>query len=220
MCHKLCPCCKSVLYKSGMKRLETLDEHVSCVEPSLKMSYKCTNDECDAYDYAIWNEYGEVYYSKKKDVNWIDNNNAPFGTFQRRINVEVYKEDENCHWFTFPCWPMKGWKCRKKYIYTSNEDGDILKRKLTLEWTIPEGNLEVYHVWGYKMLIHGIKDSLRLWKDYYPEKGKDINQYPLANLKQRIDRSEWKNAEWWRKASAYFAKFIFWYEGIKSERSA
>ena len=92
----LCPCCKTELVITGQARLETLDEHVSSVDPCLKDKYECPNPSCATHEKCCWNDLGDCYsktYGEK--LPFIDDNNGPFGSFTRRINIEIYKKDEN-----------------------------------------------------------------------------------------------------------------------------
>jgi hypothetical protein len=121
----LCPCCKSELAHTGEARLETLIEHVECCFPAFKPKYECLNKNCRAFKNACWNEDGEYYIEKGGVVvkDFIDNNNAPFGSIFRQINVECDKKDENKRI------NLLFVMVEIRYKYTSNQNGDILSRK-------------------------------------------------------------------------------------------
>jgi hypothetical protein len=200
-----CPVCKIELVVWKKLHLETLDEHVCNPNGpvSLKDAFRCPSKICETnfktYEPKVfWNEGGELYSSPApcsvSDISFIDNNDAPFGSLCRQMNVEIHKKDENKLLFKFPCWPLKGWKLRSRYSYKSNLDGDILIRRFHLEWIRNDG---VYHIWGYRMLIFSLRHT---WNDY--KFGR------CDNLKNSINRGAWPRAEWWRKINAKVAKLI------------
>jgi hypothetical protein len=199
-----CPVCKTELVVWKRMRLETLDEHVSNPNGpvSLKSSFRCPSKTCEANDWILdkprvfWNEIGDLYqWGQAKyplEIPFINNNNAPFGSFQRQMNVEIYKKDENKLLLKIPCWPLNGWKLRSRYSYKSNRDGDILSRGLHFDWITNNG---VWHVWGYRMLIFSLKHTWRNWKNGNYEE-----------LNDAVKRASWPRAEWWRKINAKVAK--------------
>jgi uncharacterized protein YbaR (Trm112 family) len=184
-----CPVCKSELIVNGQERLETLMEHVDCREPSLKDSYICSMKECPTHKAGVrWNESGELYckdfYLESKLYKYIDNNNAPFGSFQRQLNVEIYKKDENKKFNIF------GWTVEIKYKYKSNENGDILKK-----W--PKINLwqrdHTLYIPGIHMFLYCVKKHFAKYNpDYY-----DDFVLPVR-----------KNDDWWRYAAVYVIRAL------------
>ncbi|KKK69100.1 hypothetical protein LCGC14_2937450 [marine sediment metagenome] len=118
-----CPVCYDKLKVTGQARLETLNEHIW--DP-MKDKYECVNVDCPAFIHkAFWNEDGEYYIRDfKAKISFIDNNNAPFGSSQRQMNVEIYKKDEN-----YILLNLYYFKIKVKFDYKSNENGSILKRK-------------------------------------------------------------------------------------------
>lgn len=185
-----CPSCKSELVVKGQERLETLVEHVECIEPSLKDSYICSNSDCVTHEFGIrWNDNGEMY-SKKfsyKDKIFIDNNNAPFGSFQRKLNVEIYKKDENKKFKIF------GWIVEIKFKYQSNEDGDILKKSPKINLWEPAGDHHVLYIPGIHMFFYCVEKHFAKYNpDYY-----DDFVLPVR-----------KNDDWWRKAAVYAIRVL------------
>jgi hypothetical protein len=116
-----------------MLKLETLDDHIFDQEPTLKQSWVCPSG-CAASG-VCWSDDGEAY-GPVSNIDWIDDNSAAFGSFQRKLNVEIYKKDENFRLCVLP-WPMRDWKVNVKYRYVANEDGEILSKKWYLEWVRP-----------------------------------------------------------------------------------
>jgi len=210
-----CPVCKTELVVWKQLRLETLSDHVfdpnGEQEIPLSDAYRCPSPFCctnvggkagEMYEPRVfWNSNGDLYSNgTSKDIPFVDNNNAPFGSLNRRLNVEIYKKDENKHLLTIPCWPLKGWKVYKKYSYQSNENGDILKRRFHLEWITNEG---IYHTWGYKMLIFCLKGTFREWYEIRKNHG---NTFCRKSLEASIKQASWPRCEWWRKINARVAK--------------
>jgi len=139
-----CPSCKSELIFSGEAKFayqEGIDLDLKAYAKSFYFcnNFKCTasgeddvkkrtvliekEKKCDPLKKRIfWNEYGELY-GLCQNIKFIDDNNSPFGTHSRKINVEIYKKDEN---FLF----LNVWfyKFMIEYKYKSNEDGCIIKR--------------------------------------------------------------------------------------------
>lgn len=133
-----CPVCKERLYITGKARMETLSEHVENVEViSKKDKYECLNDKCQAYNKVFWNFNGETYTNRQfgffilDEIDFINGNNAPFGSFQRKMNVEILKHDED--FYLFKKW-FGGFSLKVMFKYKSNENGDIIKRKPYLQW--------------------------------------------------------------------------------------
>jgi len=196
-----CPRCKSDLVQGKDMPLETLSEHVCDPNgtPCMKPSYHCSNPNCEAgHEHVIWDQDGETYGGR--DIKWIDDNNAPFGSFQRKCNVEIYKKDENYQLCRIPCWPLKDWKVKVNYYYGSNEDGDILSRKAGLEWITNEG---VWYIWGTSMLRFGLSQIYRDWKTL---RSNPNDEFVKGDLIEYVERAKDKDAQWWRKLSGVFAR--------------
>lgn len=68
-----CPFCGNVLIKTGEQRkLETLDEHVSNSEPTLKDVYVCSNNSCKFGRYRMYNFFGDAYYRNILEFDKLD----------------------------------------------------------------------------------------------------------------------------------------------------
>lgn len=154
-----CPVCRERLVVTGKARLETLDEHVSDPNgtPALKIKYECSNEECATHKKLMWEEGGGMYhgwdtpYSEK--FPFIDGNNAPFGSFERCTNVEVYKEDEN-----FDLFKWWGGKVRVVYRYTSDNDGNILTRRRKYEiWVKERDKCYTHYISGWSVFWYMVR---------------------------------------------------------------
>ena len=193
----LCPICRTELIVTGQERLETLSEHVCDPngEPSLKDKYECPNRECVAFGELCWNDWGERYgggFNFPEEL-FIYKNDAPFGSFQRKANVEIGKHDEDHPLFGLETrWGL----IRVVYKYTSNTDGDILSRKRTYEiWSKDRGGIGYYvHPLGIHMLIFCIKDFHRKLKQGRLDK-EDL--YPRV----------W-DKRWWKKLSCWYSRMF------------
>ena len=213
-----CPACKAELIPYKKLRLETLDEHISNPngEISIKQAVCCSNKECQTIGtkgpIVFWNEDvfnmgGELYVSHEYDyplhtrIKYIDNNNAPFGSFERQSNVECRKHDEDRLLFTIPKWffMLKGWKVYLKWNYKSNEDGDILQRRPHLEWITDKG---IHHLWGTSMLSFSLRGTYRDWKNYK----KNQCKWSLNHLQDSVKERGMRNPQWWRKVNAFVAR--------------
>jgi hypothetical protein len=177
----LCPSCKTKLIVDGQARLETLDEHVSAPndEVCLKDKYICPNTDCKISSCSYWNEYGEFYCDKfseirklEKDGAFINNNNGPFGSFQRKINVEIYKKDEE-----YVLFDLGKYRFEVTFNYKSNEDGDILKRKRHLTiWEKDENSggyiycQNFFHSLSRKVKIFHIQRGMKRTPDIFSNK--------------------------------------------------
>ena len=195
-----CPVCKSELIVTGQERLETLDEHVSCVEEiSFKNKYECSNPNCPTQGVACWNEDGEFYvndWGKSNSLQFIDNNNAPFGSFQRQANVEIYKKDEDYTLLT-----IGRYRFKIKFHYISNKNGDILKRKWKLEIWVREHKFggEMLYISGIHMLLFSICRFHRNIRNL--KKGCD---WCRNEIKSNLFLEDWQKKDWWRRVACWY----------------
>lgn len=174
-----CPICKTDLVKDGQAYLETLDEHVTGSDVSLKDRFICPNKQCSSFNELCWNNRGERY-GVCKENNFIDNNDSPFGSFQRQMNVEIYKTDENKYLYE-----GKHWRVELYWTYTSNHDGDILKRRPHLRFWKDN----VHYISGIRMLIFSIKQFHKKLK--WKKEQTEIDTFLIER-------------DWWRKWAYYY----------------
>jgi len=191
----LCPLCKSELKVTGQEHLQTTDEHVCCPndEPCLKDKYECLDPGCSGHNRFMWGEDGSLYYKndycKSETFNFIDGNDGAFDSFARRINVEIYKKDEN-----FLLCTLFGRKIFIKYLYKSNDDGDILKRTWTFEILRKNGSL---YISGWRMLLFSIrKFHLNSYRRFEDERFEE----------EYLELSEWQKKDWWRRVASWYAR--------------
>jgi len=199
----LCPRCKSALVVTGAARLETLEEHVCCAPVSMKRVYECSNPNCLTKKlWVVWNEDGEYYdrsphklYKMIDNNIFIDKNSAPFGSFQRELNVEVSKKDEN-----YTLLKIWGWKFEVYFTYKSNKDGEILKRKRHLRIWKRDKNCDISWILyqsGIHMLLYCIKKFQRALK-------KDWKSEITHEFEHALNTRKWASEEWWRRAYRWY----------------
>jgi hypothetical protein len=202
-----CPICKSELLVTGQEHLETLNEHVSNPndEPSLKNKYECLNERCESREKLIWNEDGDLYhqhvyengYDFNEKYSFIDGNDGAFGSFARRVNVEIYKKDEN-----FLLCTLFGRKIFIKYLYKSNDDGDILKRTWKFEILRKNGS---FYISGWRMLIHMIRTFHKNSYERFDNPERFESEY--------LELRDWQKKNWWRRVASWYARAYLFLAG-------
>lgn len=199
-----CPACLKPLKVVGQGKLETLNEHVSCSEVSMKDKYACVSETCPTHGVVFWNEDGELYIErpyrenmeKRSKIQFIDNNDAPFETFQRKCNVEIYKKDEN------KMWNFGKFKVELVYCYQANEAGKILKRRRSYKIWLQDKRSGGYiqYISGIHMFFFNIKRFHRTRKFY---------ESSHREMKEFLDRNNFMNkGEWWRVSSCWYCRMI------------
>jgi hypothetical protein len=120
-----CPHCLSTLVPSPeRKRFMSVHEHVIGMDEDNipeRIVYVCGDSNCqyNRWD-CFWDSDGEIYgYSREMPRN----GNAALDSWAKKIEVEIYKKDENKRW------TWRGFMLDKIYKYKSNERGEILERK-------------------------------------------------------------------------------------------
>jgi len=201
-----CPICYQDLIITGQARLETTVEHVENPNGiiSMKDKYECINVNCPAFIEKIcWDEGGEYYvYNFKSNPKFIDNNNAPFGSLERKLNVEIYKKDENYTLLNFYFFKIK-----VVFKYKSNENGTILERKGTFQilkrdkigwvyWMSP-WRMFFFHLTQFKLDIKQLED-------------KPSYQY-LVELARRIRQEYFNDTDkrFYRKVAKVFINIFY-----------
>jgi len=126
-----CPICKSKLVFWKQLELETLDEHVWCLPVVAKNAYICSNDDCIGSSKGVcWNDGGTFYDISlgAKDIKFINDNNGAFGSFQREINVSIYKMGVAKELFHIKLGKLS---IHLEWNYDANEDGEVLSKRLS-----------------------------------------------------------------------------------------
>jgi hypothetical protein len=133
-----CPICKSLLINGENKKYETLCDHVcnpNMDDHPYRPTYICPNKECKAnIEKVFWDESGDIYGGFKiKENEFINLNDAPFGSLARKLNVEIYRRGGlKRKIYLSPALTLWIYKPFIEYHYTSNTDGDILSRSWKL----------------------------------------------------------------------------------------
>lgn len=157
-----CPCCKSQLEFNDVGKYESLGEHIGSYEVSDKASYRCGDVNCptrNIIDYwgnpslVCWTSDGETYGGSGNGINYIDGNSAPFGTHERKMNVELKPEKKYIK-------INKKFKILVEKYFKSDFDGNKLKSKYEFRilkencyWTPPIFTF-------IRLLFNGVKYAL------------------------------------------------------------
>lgn len=198
-----CPICKQPLAIIGQDYLETLCEHVQNQKVSLKSRYECLNEKCIAQEKGMyWNREGDYYsphHCMFEKFPFIDNNNAPFGSFQRKANVEIYKKDEN-----FTLLNLYFIVFFIEWVYRSNEEGDILSKRPKLVTCIrsSRGSL-IHYIPGIKMLLFCFRQYAQQKDTFLKSKDRE-NPCILRPLEEIAKKSDTWDKRWWKR-------FFVWY---------
>lgn len=201
----LCPCCKSPVEINGTERYETLLDHVS--NPNREVyperdKYQCTNDECITRKNDIfWDYHGDRYGRIKGELGgdnyFIDKNDAPFGSYSRQANVEIYKKGLKSKTYLHPAWCMWFLQPYIEYEYTADKNGNVLSTRRKIKFLRKEKGRENYlihfsfcwHTWSF--LFSRFKRHI----EYYKKDG-NINELKSA-FEHSYNRSwEYRTFEW------------------------
>jgi hypothetical protein len=136
-----CPVCISPIVITGQKEYQTGSEHVTdpnITEHPKRDVYQCTNKECvvnEEKHNVFWNYNGEMYGGFRiDDEEFIGENNSPFGSFQRKLNLEISKNGVLDKKELSPAWCLWFLQPYLQYHYEANEMGDVLKKWYTIEF--------------------------------------------------------------------------------------
>jgi hypothetical protein len=197
-----CPICKQPLAVVGQDYLETLCEHVQNQKASLKSRYECINEKCIAENTGMcWNQDGE-YYSPRDGIfqsyPFIDNNNSPFGSYQRQANVEICKKDENftllnLHYIVFFI----------HWTYKSNKEGDILSKSPKLVVCIRDHGSLIQYVPGISMLLFCFR-QYRDVKDTYIKSRYRDNPCILGPPEDVAKGTRKWDKRWWKRLFEWY----------------
>lgn len=170
----LCPCCKSEIIKGDKARFQTSEEHVSIpnATPPLRSTLVCSNSDCITRKHdTFWDWNGDRYGGY--DINeseFINSNDAPFGTISRRLNVEIYKKGLKKKKYLSPKWMFNIYQPVLEWNYKSNEDGEVLKKWISISYLKKDEQdgrfcLGVTPFWRtHQFLWHRFKNNIKRYK--------------------------------------------------------
>lgn len=195
----LCPKCKQKLMVTGQERLETIDEHVMCVEqPSLKDVYQCINDNCQCNHYGfMWNDYGDFYSGKNfKASNKVfpDDKYAALDSHAKQSEVEIYKKGLKKAIYFHPIFCLWFLKPFIEINYKSNLMGEILKKTYHLRFLKKSEH-------GYGILFSPAWGTWKyLWREFK-------NHLKNGNLEEAFKKSF--NRSWEYRWFEWFVKKLY-----------
>ncbi len=200
----LCPVCRSPLVEHEPQRLQSLSEHVSDPngEPSLKMAFVCMDPACLSHKSEMrWTDSGERYGGFDFEGKFIGDNDAPFGTYQRQANVEIYKQ--GLKEYRTLC-TIGDIRFDLEYHYRSNQNGDVLGRSWSLRKLKKERGSLIYYEFPVVSFYRNVKDGLKTGLDLRLKKAKLSNGFQRVNF--CVTRHE---DRWWRLWSVRVNRFFF-----------
>jgi len=133
-----CPACKTkLIVGEGTKRYETLCEHAIDPngEPPERQYLVCPNYKCAISSSDVfWDWYGSAYGSYKLSKHCINGLTSPFGSIERKNEIEIYKRGVTRKtmlpsWITFNIFQLY-----IDYHYTADTDGNVIKIRRSLEF--------------------------------------------------------------------------------------
>ena len=202
-----CPICKTDLVITGSERLETICEHVSDPNGSVceKDVFQCPNNNCKANEYgAVWEERGEFFtynmsWDRDKELEkcFIGENNGPFGTISRRLNVEIYKCGLKNKVYYSPILTFWLLKPYKEYWYKANKDGEILKSGWKIKFLKKGHGNKGYYI-GWISGIHMFKYVLREYKRKKESFKKAESEFLSKSIVKIVEKAK-KDDRWWYK---------------------
>lgn len=200
-----CPFCKSKLFVIGIERIETLIDHVCNPNGigSMQDIYACSNKKCESNNEESlirWDWFGDLYMFGKnyKKFNELSNsviNNAPYGTTNRKTNIEIYKKGLKKRMIeVWPKWYLFNFGFFIEYKYTADYEGNVLSKKRRLQ-LLKKSNI------GATYYIPGIITYFRFLKKFKNDI-KEMNKgskYALNALKKSFEPlPKWDKRLWHR----------------------
>jgi hypothetical protein len=200
-----CPYCYTELVNDKPRRLETLGEHVCCAtEISEKPSFICPSLACPTRNLVCWDEEGSLYvigdYKKyhAANIKWIGGNDAPLPSYQRQINVELSKHDED-----FLLLTVRGWKCYIRWNYDADELGNIISKRMKVEWVTPEGYV---YISGLRMFNFCMRRLIKYRWQLYQGRYVGHSEWAYRQLQRETEAPIGK--QWWRIANQQVARWL------------
>jgi hypothetical protein len=188
-----CPSCNSPLIIGGRRKMIGLNEHVlGNDEGRMGNFFECYNSECSCCKQKIfWNDLGELFssgnYLATKSIKFIDDNNAPIPSWERKMIAEIY----NNHGWDSP--KLFGWYFFIDYDIQADEYGRISFKKPRIQW-VHKG---VHYILGIHMLLYMLQC-----------KPKDLNEF-----ERKYDKRWWSKLSSWLYKNVMYRKLYLELKG-------
>lgn len=144
-----CSICQSPLVAGGCFKRED-----ACSMVYTDFKYTCPN-----HPLIFFGSDGEIFSDEYNQYPYINGLRSAFGSFARRVEVEIHKHDEEKFYHL-----TKRWTLLIYYDYKSNENGDILKRKRRFRFLKDH----CYHTFDITILYHAIRDVHKgVWQHFF-----------------------------------------------------
>jgi len=166
-----CSCCQTELVITHYDRYETIDEHVSLSQPSVKPGYQCTNEYCVANNLGVtWIEDGDFFLDPPLGVKSsvakkilekvaLENVLEAIGSWSRDHQLQKLYSEKNkksvslLNWkIDFdPPYPQKGSSIFQEILRFKNWKIDIWKKedlgfvKVTPFWVMVKFSVSQFH---------------------------------------------------------------------------
>lgn len=190
-----CPCCKTRLIFIKRDRFETLVEHVGNPNGKVfkKDAFGCPNPKCDAHKTGkLWLENGEGPFGGYEKIKYINDNDAPFRTFNRSLNAEREKR--------ITLFKNKWILLDVKISCKADNNGErSWNKKIKFEIATSKDGI------GYIRYISGIHMFLFIMRQYAIAKNNRSN----ILLKDMNSICKWERTEWWRKLPLIMARYLW-----------
>ncbi|MFA5187134.1 MAG: hypothetical protein WC551_11680 [Patescibacteria group bacterium] len=196
-----CSVCGTPLVPAGMFRCED-----ACSGVYTDFKYTCPNHPLIffGFDGEIFftprsPETFEADYNEYSQYQYINGLRSAFGSFARKIEVEIYKQDEK------KFYPLTNrWTLVVYYEYKSNENGDILQRKRHFRFLKDH----FYHTFAITILYQSFRDVHKgVWQHFFhnivsrpAEKSFMLNWFGIRILNRRWPYRfhQWYGRVWMR----------------------
>lgn len=164
-----CPCCKSSIIEGEESHYQNSLDHISNPNgnPPSRITYICSESTCHTRKKDMfWDEYGDLYVGGwSGDEHFENKNSAPFGSYSRKSNVEIYRKNLKKGIYLHPIFTFFIWKPYIEFKYKADYNGKITKRYYSLEFFKKDNGVYCLRVnlwWSsWKYLIKSFRRDMK-----------------------------------------------------------